>query len=102
MSHALRGELRVSEPMSRHTSWRVGGPTDRYYKPADHADLGEFMRRLPAGEDLLWLGLGSNLLVRDAGFRGTTVCVHGVLDVAGGTGTGGHEVVSDVYAPHAR
>lgn len=80
MSHALRGELRVSEPMSRHTSWRVGGPTDRYYKPADHADLGEFMRRLPAGEDLLWLGLGSNLLVRDAGFRGTTVCVHGVLD----------------------
>lgn len=78
--HNLRGELRVSEPLLRHTTWRVGGPTDRYYKPADQTDLAEFIRRLPAGEALLWLGLGSNLLVRDGGFRGTTVSVHGVLD----------------------
>ena len=78
--HNLRGELRVAEPMLRHTTWRVGGPTDRYYKPADQADLADFIQRLPADEALLWLGLGSNLLVRDAGFRGTTVCVHGVLD----------------------
>lgn len=76
----LRGELRVHEPLSRHTSWRVGGPADRYYKPADADDLRAFLSRLPAGEPLLWLGLGSNLLVRDAGWRGTAVTVHGVLE----------------------
>lgn len=76
----LRGELRVNEPLSRHTSWRVGGPADRFYKPADADDLGMFLHRLPAGEPLLWVGLGSNLLVRDGGWRGTSVCVHGVLE----------------------
>ena len=76
----LRGELRVKEPMSRHVSWRAGGPADRYYRPADTADLAEFLRRLPADEPILWLGLGSNLLVRDGGFRGTVIGLHGVLD----------------------
>lgn len=76
----LRGELRVREPMSRHVSWRVGGPAARYYRPADLQDLCEFMRRLPADEAVLWLGLGSNLLVRDGGFAGTVISLHGVLD----------------------
>src|SRR6185295_5268038 len=76
----LRGELRVKEPMGRHVSWRAGGPADRYYRPADLVDLAEFVRRLPADEPILWLGLGSNLLVRDGGFRGTVIALHGVLD----------------------
>jgi UDP-N-acetylmuramate dehydrogenase len=76
----LRGELRVREPMSRHVSWRAGGAADRYYRPADADDLAEFLHRLPAGEAILWLGLGSNLLVRDGGFRGTVIAMHGVLD----------------------
>jgi len=76
----LRGELRINEPLMRYTSWRVGGPADRYYKPADGDDLAEFMHRLPTGESILWIGLGSNLLIRDGGFRGTTVSIHGVLD----------------------
>ena len=79
LSH-LRGELRINEPLMRYTSWRVGGPSDRYYRPADGADLSEFMHRLPNEESILWMGLGSNLLIRDGGFRGTTVSVHGVLD----------------------
>jgi len=72
----LRGELRRGEPMSRHTSWRAGGPADRCYRPADTDDLAAFLGRLPEGEPLLFVGLGSNLLVRDAGFRGTVVLMH--------------------------
>lgn len=69
----LRGRLRVNEPMSRHTSWRVGGPADRFYEPADLDDLAAFLAQLAPGEPLYWLGLGSNLLVRDGGVRGTVV-----------------------------
>src|SRR5690242_19718058 len=72
----LRGVLRRDEPMSRHVSWRAGGPADRCYTPADAADLGNFLRQLPRGEPLLFVGLGSNLLVRDGGWRGTIVLTH--------------------------
>lgn len=77
---AIRGVIRHGEPLSRHTSWRVGGPADRYYEPADRDDLLAFVRQLPADEAVLWLGLGSNLLVRDGGFRGTVISLHGALD----------------------
>lgn len=72
-TQSLRGELRRDELMSRHTTWRVGGPADRLYRPADLADLQTFLAGLPAGEPLFWLGLGSNLLVRDGGIRGTVI-----------------------------
>jgi UDP-N-acetylmuramate dehydrogenase len=72
----LRGELRQDEPMSRHISWRTGGTADRFYIPADLNDLGEFLYQLPLSEPLLFVGLGSNLLVRDGGFRGTVVMMH--------------------------
>jgi UDP-N-acetylmuramate dehydrogenase len=71
---ALRGELREHEPLAGYTSWRVGGPADRLYLPADLDDLLAFLRALPVGEPLFWLGLGSNLLVRDGGVRGTVIC----------------------------
>jgi UDP-N-acetylmuramate dehydrogenase len=77
----LRGELRLNEPLSDHTSWRVGGPAERFYLPADRDDLVLFLRALPAGEPLFWLGLGSNLLVRDGGIRGTVVCTRNRLRV---------------------
>jgi len=77
---ALRGTLRLGEPLARHTSWRVGGPADRYFEPADRDDLIAFARQLPPQEPVLWLGLGSNLLVRDGGFRGTVIALHGALD----------------------
>ena len=76
----VRGTLRHGEPLSRHTSWRVGGPADRWFEPADRADLVAFVRQLPPDEPVLWLGLGSNLLVRDGGFRGTVIALHGALD----------------------
>ena len=76
----LRGELRCNEPLARHTSWRVGGPADRFYIPADVADLERFLAQVPEDEEVIWLGLGSNLLVRDGGVRGTVVAVKNVLD----------------------
>ena len=69
----LRGELKRNEPMARHVSWRAGGVAKQFYKPADLADLQAFLPGLRPGEEILFVGLGSNLLVRDGGFDGTVV-----------------------------
>ena len=73
LAPTIRGELRSDEPMSRHVSWRAGGRAKQFFKPADLADLQAFLPTLPKDEPLLFVGLGSNLLVRDAGFDGTVV-----------------------------
>lgn len=73
----LRGELLHDEPLARHTSWRAGGPARAFYTPADLDDLADFLAALPVDEELLWIGLGSNLLVRDGGFPGTVVSTFG-------------------------
>lgn len=72
----LRGTLKAGEPMARHVSWRAGGPASRFYAPADLEDLQTFLAQLPPREPLLFVGLGSNLLVRDGGFAGTVVLTH--------------------------
>jgi UDP-N-acetylmuramate dehydrogenase len=72
-----KGTLMMDEPMSRHTSWRVGGKADRVYVPGGWQDLSEFLKALPHGEPVHFVGLGSNLLVRDGGVRGTVVLMHG-------------------------
>jgi UDP-N-acetylmuramate dehydrogenase len=69
----LRGELRRDEPMSRHVSWKAGGPADRFFAPADLEDLSMFLGQLPPEESILFVGLGSNLLVREGGWRGTVI-----------------------------
>ncbi len=76
----LRGRLLEQEPMARHTSWRVGGPADHFYQPADLDDLVNFVARSRGGDDLFWLGLGSNLLVRDGGLRQTVISTSGCLN----------------------
>jgi len=73
---ALRGVLRLNEPMAKHVSWRTGGVAARTYSPADAADLAAFLAALPANEPVCFVGLGSNLLVRDGGFRGTVILMH--------------------------
>lgn len=75
----MQGRLLENEPMNKHTSWRVGGPADRYYIPAGLDDLRNFLETLPKSEPLFWLGLGSNLLVRDGGLRGTVIATSGAL-----------------------
>lgn len=69
----LRGRLLADEPLARHTSWRVGGAAEWFYTPADKDDLLRLLAQLPAAMPLCWLGLGSNLLVRDGGVAGVVV-----------------------------
>jgi UDP-N-acetylmuramate dehydrogenase len=78
--HGLGGEFRLNEPMRKHTSWRTGGPADRAYFPRDLTDLARFVRTIPKDEPTYVVGLGSNLLVRDGGLRGTVVFTHGALN----------------------
>jgi UDP-N-acetylmuramate dehydrogenase len=75
----MRGTLRLDEPMAKHVSWRAGGRAKRFYQPADVEDLRAFLRSLPKDEQVLFVGLGSNLLVRDGGFDGTVVFTHHAL-----------------------
>ena len=67
------GALRHRESLARHTVWGIGGCADRYFEPADIDELAAFLAELPEGEPLVWIGLGSNLLVRDGGVRGTVI-----------------------------
>ncbi len=78
-TEALRGTLRRNVAMCHHTSWRAGGYAERVYQPADLADLIVFLRTLPADEPVVAVGLGSNLLVRDGGLRGTVLLLHAAL-----------------------
>ena len=73
------GDLRKNEPMSRHTSWRVGGPADLFFRPANVSDLSDFLKGLDADVPLFWFGLGSNLLVRDGGLPGVVIATSGIF-----------------------
>ena len=72
-------KLELNADMRRYTSWRVGGPADRLYHPASLDDLCAFLKTLPPEEPVHFIGLGSNLLVRDGGIRGTVIHMHAAL-----------------------
>jgi len=74
-----KGRLLKHEKLAKYTSWRVGGPADQLYIPQDRQDLIEFIKTLPNTEPIFWMGLGSNLLVRDGGIRGTVINTKGRL-----------------------
>ncbi|MBM3350562.1 MAG: UDP-N-acetylmuramate dehydrogenase [Betaproteobacteria bacterium] len=76
---SLKGKLLLNEPMARYTSWRVGGAADQCYTPSDLEDLQQFLQGLDATTPVYFVGLGSNLLVRDGGIRGAVVMMHNVL-----------------------
>ncbi len=68
--------IRRDEPLARHTTLRIGGPADVYVEPASEADLAAIL--IICGEqavNFFVLGRGSNLLVRDGGFRGVVICL---------------------------
>ena len=75
----FKGTLHLDEPMVKHTSWRVGGKVDQLYVPTDIDDLAGFLQSLPESESVMFIGLGSNLLVRDGGIRGTVISLKGYL-----------------------
>jgi UDP-N-acetylenolpyruvoylglucosamine reductase len=66
-------ELRRNEPLARHTTWRAGGPADLFFRPRSLDSLRRFLAELPSGTAVTWIGLGSNLLVRDGGIRGAVI-----------------------------
>ena len=68
--------IRRDEPLAKHTTLRVGGPADVYVEPASEADLAGVVKFCGAhGVPFFVLGRGSNLLVRDGGFRGVVICL---------------------------
>jgi len=71
--------IKQNEPMSRHTSWRTGGVAKQYVEASSLNALISFIATLPVDEKLLWMGLGSNTLVRDGGFNGTVIATQGVM-----------------------
>ncbi len=79
-THPFAGKLLLNEPLARYTSWRVGGAADQLYIPAGLDDLCLFLKSLDAAQPIYFIGLGSNLLVRDGGVRGTVVLMHNVLN----------------------
>ncbi len=74
------GIVKENEPLSKYTSWKVGGVADRFFQPENLEDLAVFLRQLPAKEPIFWMGLGSNLLVRDGGIQGTVIVPTGGLN----------------------
>lgn len=76
---ATKGQLLKNEPLAKYTSWRVGGLADQMYLPEGKNDLIVFLKTLPKQEKIVWLGLGSNLLVSDQGVRGTVINTKGRL-----------------------
>lgn len=69
----LRGTCTANAPLDDITWFRVGGPAQVLFRPADEADLAYFLSHLPAGIAARVIGLGSNLLVRDGGIPGVTI-----------------------------
>ncbi len=70
---ALRGRLTAGARLADITWFRVGGPADVLFQPADEADLAYFLQQAPRDIPVTTVGLGSNLLVRDGGIRGVVV-----------------------------
>lgn len=92
-------ELRASEPMAKHVTWRAGGRVAKACFPHDLEDLAHFLAGLRCDEPLLMVGLGSNLLIRDGGFDGTAIFTHGALKALHLTADGTIYVEAGVAAP---
>ncbi len=74
LGRRLQAGVKKNEPMSLHTSWKVGGAADYYLAPADLSEFAEIVRYSKANSlPIFVFGNGSNLLVRDSGLKGLTV-----------------------------
>src|SRR5690554_2780208 len=78
----VKGTIKISESMSRHTTWRIGGPADLFFTPYDWIDLEKALKfanfkKLP----ITIIGGGSNLLVRDEGIRGLVINLSGLKKI---------------------
>jgi UDP-N-acetylmuramate dehydrogenase len=69
----LQGRLKANASLSDITWFRVGGPAQLLFTPADEADLAYFLKNIPSNLPVSVIGLGSNLLVRDGGIPGVVI-----------------------------
>ncbi|HTJ57075.1 MAG TPA: UDP-N-acetylmuramate dehydrogenase [Devosiaceae bacterium] len=69
----VRGRLTPNQALSEVTWFRVGGPAQLFFQPADEADLAFFLKHLPQHIRVTVIGLGSNLLIRDGGLDGVVI-----------------------------
>ena len=88
----LLGELKFDVALSRYTTWRIGGKAECFYQPASIEDLQNLLslidqqyaeksaEKSAEKKAIYWLGLGSNLLIRDGGLKGIVICSNGVLN----------------------
>lgn len=74
------GQICTNEPLAKYTTWRVGGLARVMYKPKGIEDLANYLQTLPKDEPILWLGLGSNSLIKDTGFTGNVILTQGCLE----------------------
>ena len=74
-----RGQYHSDVSLKPFNTWHIGGMAEKLYWPKDLADLQQFLSRIPADEPLTWLGLGSNVLIDDAGIVGTVIITQGAL-----------------------
>ena len=76
----MRVTSKFNIPLAKFTSYKVGGPAKIYFKPENLEELAEFIKKLPKEEEIFWLGLGSNVLIRDGGINGAVIHTHNVLN----------------------
>ncbi|WP_370152612.1 UDP-N-acetylmuramate dehydrogenase [Ferrovibrio sp.] len=92
----LRGRLAVQAPLADVTWFRVGGPAEVMFRPADREDLVAFLKNRPADVPVTVLGVGSNTLVRDGGIPGVVIRLgRGFVEVT----AEGDEIVAGAGAP---
>jgi len=73
----VRGRLRADVDLAPLTWFRVGGKADAVFKPADEADLAEFLKNCPTDIPIYPIGVASNLIIRDGGIRGVVIRLGG-------------------------
>jgi UDP-N-acetylmuramate dehydrogenase len=78
----IRGKLRENQILAPYTSWKIGGPAQYFFEPADLEDLQEFLRQCSTLEEvpITVLGAGTNVLIRDNGIRGVVIYLRNHLN----------------------
>ena len=94
----LRGRIVANAPIAEATWFRVGGPAQALFSPADEDDLAYLLAALPRATPVTAIGLGSNLIVRDGGVAGVVIRLggraFGAVEIADGS-----RVVAGAAAP---
>jgi UDP-N-acetylmuramate dehydrogenase len=97
----LRGRLTPNAPLAPFTWFRVGGPAELLFQPADEDDLSYLLSRLPYEIPVAVVGLGSNLIVRDGGIPGLVIRLGGKAFATIGTREDDRQIVAGAAAPDA-